>query len=111
MSAGMLIDTDVLIWYLRGYPQAARFIDGVTDLRLSSITYMELIQGCRNGQEMAQMRIVIPNYRIVFHKLFDSGPFCPILKSLETACWNQRNANVTTISAENRFDAAYGSRV
>jgi predicted nucleic acid-binding protein len=56
MSAAMLIDTDVLIWYLRGYPQAARFIDGVTDLRLSSITYMELIQGCRNRQEMAQIK-------------------------------------------------------
>jgi len=51
----MLVDTDVLIWYLRGHAVAARFIDGLSELRLSAVTYMELVQGCRNRQELERL--------------------------------------------------------
>jgi hypothetical protein len=34
----MLLDTDVLIWYLRGHDEAARFMDSLPKLRLSAIT-------------------------------------------------------------------------
>ena len=37
----MLVDTDVLIWYLRGHQGAAQFLDGLAELALSA-TYMEL---------------------------------------------------------------------
>ena len=52
----MLVDTDVLIWYLRGHAGAARFIDGLSELRLSAVTYMELVQGCRNRQELERLK-------------------------------------------------------
>ena len=31
----MLVDTDVLIWHLRGYPQATRRLDELSSLTLS----------------------------------------------------------------------------
>lgn len=52
----MLIDTDVLVWYLRGHPGAKRFLDGASELRLSAVSYMELVQGCRNKQELTQLK-------------------------------------------------------
>ncbi|MCA3175247.1 MAG: type II toxin-antitoxin system VapC family toxin [Burkholderiales bacterium] len=48
----MLVDTDVLIWYLRGHLHAARRLDEITTLTLSAITYLELIQGMRNRAEL-----------------------------------------------------------
>lgn len=51
----MLVDTDVLIWYLRGHEGAAQFLDGLPELRLSAVTYMELVQGCRNRQELERL--------------------------------------------------------
>ena len=51
----MLVDTDVLIWYLRGHEGAARFLEGLPDLALSVVTYMELVQGCRNRKELERL--------------------------------------------------------
>ena len=44
----MLVDSDVLIWYLRGLPKATLFLDALPAIRLSAISYMELVQGLRN---------------------------------------------------------------
>jgi predicted nucleic acid-binding protein len=52
----MLVDTDVLIWYLRGHPRAKQFLDSISELRLSAVSYMELVQGCRNKQELMQLK-------------------------------------------------------
>lgn len=52
----MLVDSDVLIWYLRGHEGAARFLDGLSELKLSVVTYMELVQGCRNRQELERLK-------------------------------------------------------
>ena len=52
----MLVDTNVLIWYLRGHNKAARFLEGLPILRLSADTYMELVQGCRNRQELERLK-------------------------------------------------------
>lgn len=48
----MLVDTDVLIWHLRGYPQATKKLDSFSALTISAITYMELLQGLRSKAEM-----------------------------------------------------------
>jgi predicted nucleic acid-binding protein len=48
----MLVDTDVLIWYLRGHLQAARRLNEISRLTLSAITYLELLQGMRNKTEL-----------------------------------------------------------
>ena len=51
----LLVDTDVLIWHLRGYPQAARRLGSLAALQLSAVRYMELLQGMRNKAELAAL--------------------------------------------------------
>ena len=53
----MLVDTDVLIWNLRGNRAAAQRLDDAPGFWLSAVTYMELVQGMRNKQELRQLRI------------------------------------------------------
>ena len=48
----MLVDTDVLIWHLRGLPKATRALDALDRLTISAVTYLELLQGFRNRAEM-----------------------------------------------------------
>jgi len=52
----MLVDSDVLIWYLRGDERAAQFLDGLPNLSLSAVTYMELVQGMRNRRELKDLQ-------------------------------------------------------
>lgn len=47
----MIFDTDVLIWYFRGNEKAASALKK-TDIHISSVTWMELIQGVRNKNEL-----------------------------------------------------------
>lgn len=44
----MIIDTDVLIWYMRGNGKAYERIENLNTFDISVITYMELVQGMRN---------------------------------------------------------------
>ena len=48
----MIVDTDVLIWYSRGYQQAIDTIHSLDRLSISVVTYMEIIQGVRNKKEL-----------------------------------------------------------
>ena len=52
----MLVDSDVLIWYLRGRPKAAQFLDALPALQLSSVSYIELVQGMRNKRELETLK-------------------------------------------------------
>ena len=52
----MLVDTDVLIWHLRGYAQATRRLDHLDSLALSAVSYMELLQGMRDKAELAAVK-------------------------------------------------------
>lgn len=52
----MLVDTDVLIWNLRGNEAAASLLDAHPRFRLSAVTYMELLQGLRNKTELRTLR-------------------------------------------------------
>jgi predicted nucleic acid-binding protein len=52
----MLVDTDVLIWHLRGYPQATRRLDELGALTLSAVSYLEVLQGMRNKAEMLAVK-------------------------------------------------------
>jgi predicted nucleic acid-binding protein len=51
----MLVDTDVLIWYLKGNNKARQEIE-VLWLFISVVTYIELVQGMRNKQELIALR-------------------------------------------------------
>lgn len=52
----MLVDTDVLIWRLRGYPKTTQRLDQLPKLILSAITYLELVQGMRNRRELLALQ-------------------------------------------------------
>jgi len=52
----MIIDTDVLIWYMRGNVKAKKAIDKLNSYYVSVVTYMELVQGMRNKNELASLR-------------------------------------------------------
>lgn len=52
----MLIDTDVLIWMTRGHTGAAARLQSLVPWRISTVTYIELVQGCRNKQELARIK-------------------------------------------------------
>jgi predicted nucleic acid-binding protein len=52
----MIIDTDVLIWYLKGNEKAYQFIENSTEFFISVVTYMELVQGMRNKKELNTFR-------------------------------------------------------
>ena len=41
----LLVDTDVLIWLLRGRGSARAAIEACPSVELSVVTYMELVQG------------------------------------------------------------------
>ena len=52
----MLIDTDVIIWYMRGNEKAKRAIRNFDGYSISVVSYMELVQGLRNKEELNALR-------------------------------------------------------
>lgn len=52
----IMIDTDVLIWYLRGNNKAFETIEKLDGFSISVVTYMELVQGMRNKKELMTLR-------------------------------------------------------
>ena len=60
----MLIDTDVIIWYMRGNANARDYLDAHPRFRISVITYMELVQGMRNKQELQALRRALRNWKV-----------------------------------------------
>ena len=48
----MIIDTDVLIWYLRGNSNAKKIILANIPFKISVINYLEIIQGMRDKNEL-----------------------------------------------------------
>lgn len=51
-TSGVLIDTDVLIWYARGNAHAIATVNAIAESHISAVSYMELIQGCRSKAEL-----------------------------------------------------------
>ena len=52
----MVIDTDVLIWYMKGNEKAYKTFENSTNFFISVVTYMELVQGMRNKKELNSLR-------------------------------------------------------
>lgn len=55
----MIVDTDILIWHFRGVKKASDFLDDLDVIKISSITYMELIQGSKNKNELRYIKNVL----------------------------------------------------
>ena len=52
----MIIDTDVLIWYLRGNEASKKIVESNIPFSISVVTYMELVQGMKNRDEMKKFQ-------------------------------------------------------
>ena len=52
----MIVDTDVLIWYMRGDNNAFKTIEKLNGFYTSVVTYIELVQGLRNKTELIELR-------------------------------------------------------
>lgn len=58
-----LVDTDVMIWYLRGNEKARELLHSI-NFCISAITYMELLQGMRNKRELKRFQKMITAWNI-----------------------------------------------
>lgn len=52
----ILIDSDVLIWLTRGHAGAKTRLAQINPWRISTITYLELAQGCRSKDELQRAK-------------------------------------------------------
>ena len=59
----MLIDTDVIIWYMRGNQNALKTLEEHNRFSISVVTYMELVQGMRNKNELASLRKALKSWK------------------------------------------------
>jgi predicted nucleic acid-binding protein len=60
----MIVDTDVLIWYMRGHVQAQRVIQGLDAFNVSAVTYMEILQGIRDKSELRALKQFMVSRRV-----------------------------------------------
>jgi len=59
-----LLDTDVLIWYLRGNQNAYDLIHNIGEFAISAVTYMELVQGMRNKDELRALKRALKQWKV-----------------------------------------------
>ncbi len=52
----LIFDTDILIWFFRGHPKAARLLESQHERAISIVSLMELYQGARSRDEIAAIR-------------------------------------------------------
>lgn len=52
----MTVDSDVLIWYMKGNNNAKNALDEIGVYAISSVVYMEIIQGVRNKAELKSIK-------------------------------------------------------
>ncbi|HSU16936.1 type II toxin-antitoxin system VapC family toxin [Longimicrobium sp.] len=61
MSEPILIDTDVLIDYMRGHPDAVSWVDTRMNAQVSVVTVAELYSGARDA-EMEKLRALLATF-------------------------------------------------
>ncbi|MGH9449720.1 MAG: type II toxin-antitoxin system VapC family toxin [Terriglobia bacterium] len=54
----MILDSDILIWFLRKNPTAIAFIDSIplAERNISTASYLEVLYGCRDQNEVSEWR-------------------------------------------------------
>lgn len=66
-AATVLVDTDVLIWCMRGNDKARRALNRLKTYAVSSVTVMELIQGARSRRELKAIKAFLAQPQIIHH--------------------------------------------
>ena len=66
MAERLLMDTDVLIEYLKGRGQAVEYLEGLTsDLYLSVISVVELFAGVRDDEEESSLNQLLQTFVVL----------------------------------------------
>jgi len=52
----LIIETDVLVWYLRGNTRAKAIVEDAMPFSVSVVTYMELLQGMKDKDELRKFQ-------------------------------------------------------
>ena len=66
MATQLLIDTDVLIDYLRDYPDAVSYVEAQQErLLISVVTVAELYAGVREGEERSRLERFLRAFEII----------------------------------------------
>jgi predicted nucleic acid-binding protein len=52
----LIVDTDVLIWFYRGYETAKKTVLNAIPFKVSVVTYIELLDGIRNKNELNKLK-------------------------------------------------------
>lgn len=60
----MIIDTDVLIWYLRGNEASKKIVESNIPFSISVVTYIELVQGMKNRDETKKFQKQIQKWNV-----------------------------------------------
>ena len=68
----MIIDTDVLIWYLRGNENARKSINSNIPFKISVINYMELIQGMYDKKELKILQKYLREWQVEIIQINES---------------------------------------
>jgi predicted nucleic acid-binding protein len=67
LAAVVIVDTDVLIDFARGDAQANSILQGLSEessLAISVVTHMELVVGCRNNRELAELDTFVSAFQV-----------------------------------------------
>ncbi len=68
----MIFDTDVLIWVLRGNVRAAAVVDQTKARSISVVTYMELLQGARDKNQVRAIQSFLSDLRFALLPLTEN---------------------------------------
>lgn len=109
----MLIDTDILIDFLRGRKEAVLFLERfIDDLRVSAVTVAELYQGVRDGKERTQLAITLSAITVLplteeiaelaglFRRDFKASTGCGLADCMIAATATQHRLQLATLNAK-----------
>jgi predicted nucleic acid-binding protein len=68
----MLIDSDVLIWYIRGNKNAQNAINNNIPFKISVINYMEVIQGVKDKRELKLLQKYLKKWSVDIMQINES---------------------------------------
>jgi predicted nucleic acid-binding protein len=60
----MIFDSDVMIWAIRGNAEAAKILGSVETKYISAITYMELLRGARNKEDLKWIKAFLNDFDV-----------------------------------------------
>lgn len=111
MEESLLIDSDVLINYLRGYPTAVNYLEGLTERQvISVITVAELYAGIRDNAERQALEELLGTFEIIslseqtaitgglFRRTYIKSHNVGIADALIAATAQAENATIVTLN-------------